>query len=329
MSTVELPKAPKALTNYLDKHGDLPSDILLGRIVLFTISDEPVKRDDIIKWFKKLDLNPEFVPPENKAQHAFEKATSETKDVYTMTKGREGHLMCRDVSRNTNTTRRQITREIKDGKNRVLAYHRAIDLQFVKPTDPTDQSGARLRIQVDTEHLEHGEQTELKVVAEAIQDRYFRYLEFFDGMKLRAMVREYLKKQLNAIEVKGGVYFVLHQYDEELARLSDLVSKLGGDCQMSMIPIVNVERERKFLTQILQREATDALNNLAREIEEATANPDVRPATVARLQQRFADQKASTAEHMDTLQVTKSVTTAASQRVQRLLNGLQVKAMRS
>ena len=103
MTTVELPPAPKSLTTYLDKHGDLPGDILLGRIVLFTISDEPVKRDDIIKWFKSLNLNPDFVPPENKAQHAFEKATSETKDVYPMTKGREGHLMCRDVSRNTST----------------------------------------------------------------------------------------------------------------------------------------------------------------------------------------------------------------------------------
>jgi hypothetical protein len=326
---MELPKAPKALTSYLDKHGDLPGDILLGRIVLFTISDEPVKRDDIITWFKELDLDPQFVPPENKAQHAFEKATSETKDVYPMSKAREAHLMCREVSRNTNSTRRQITREIKDGKNRVLAYHRAIDLQFVKPSDPTDQGGARLRIQIDTEHLEYGEQPELKKVADTIQARYFRYLEFFDGMKLRAMVRDYLKKHLNAIEVKGGVYFVLHQYDEELAHLSELVSRLGGDCQMSMIPIVNVERERKFLTQILQREATDALNALAKEIEEATANPDVKPATVARLQQKFTDQTASTAEHMDTLQITKSVTTAASQRVQKLLAGLQIKAMRS
>jgi hypothetical protein len=329
MTTMDLPKAPKSMTAYLDKHGDLPGDILLGRIVLFTISDEPVKRDDIVKWFKSLNLNEEFVPPENKAQHAFEKATSETKDVYPMTKGREGHLMCRDVSRNTNTTRRQITREIKDGKNRVLDYHRAVDLQFVKPSDPTDQGGARLRIQIDTEHLEHGEHTELKKVAEAIQTRYFRYLEFFDGMKLRAMVREYLKKQLNAIEVKGGVYFVLHQYDEELARLSQLVSRLGGECQMSMIPIVNVERERKFLTQILQREATDALATLAKEIEEAMANTDVKPATVARLQKKFAEQTEATAEHMDTLQVTKSVTTAASQRVQKLLNSLQVKAMKS
>ena len=199
----------------------------------------------------------------------------------------------------------------------------------MKPTDPTDQGGARLRIQVDTEHLEHGENAELKKVAEAIQARYFRYLEFFDGMKLRAMVREYLKQQLNAIEVKGGVYFVLHQYDDELARLSKLVSKLGGECQMSMIPIVNVERERKFLTQILQREATDALGALAKEIEEAMANPDVKPATVARLQQKFADMTEATAEHTESLQVTRSVTTAASQRVQKLLSSLQIKAMKS
>jgi hypothetical protein len=50
---------------------------------------------------------------------------------------------------------------------------------------------------------------------------------------------------------------------------------------------------------------------------------------VARLQQKFDRQRDANAEHMETLQLTKSVTTAASQRVQRLLTSLQVQAMRS
>lgn len=325
----KLPPAPKALTTYLDKHGDLPGDVLLGRIVLFTISDEPVKRDKIVQWFKELGLNPAYVPAENKAQHAFEKATSEAKEVYTMTKGREGHVMCRDVSRTPNMIRRQITREIKDGKNRVLSYDRAIDCTFYKPNDPADQSGARLSIQLVKENLEAGEQKDLRIVAENIQQRFYRYFEFLDGMKLRATVRTYLKKVLNAMEVKGGVYFVQAKYDDELTALSELVTRFGGDCEMNAIAIVNVERERKFFAQVLQREATQALNELAREIEEAAANPKVSMATVERLKARLAESNASTAEHMDTLQVTKSVTTAASERVQTLLTGLQVKALRS
>jgi len=321
--------SPAALKNYLEKAGDLPVDVLLGRLVLFTISDEPVKRSDIIDWFTELGLDLAFVPAENKAMHAFEKATSETKDVYAMTKGREGHMLCRDVTRSGMSLRRQITREVKDGRAKVLSYGKAIDCVFYKPNDPADQSGARLNIQINSPELEKSEIPDVKAAAQNIHARYYRYLEFLDGMKLRATVRTYLKKQLNAIEVKGGVYFVQAKYDDELGRLTELVSRFGGECQMSMIPIVDIERERKFLTQVLHRESAQALADLNKEIDAAMASgSSVTMATHARLVRRYEELVANVDEHMTTLKVTHNVTAAAAEQIQDQLLVLQAKALR-
>lgn len=321
--------SPAPLKNYLAKAGDLPVDVLLGRLVLFTITDEPVKRSDVIDWFQELSLNLVHVPAENRAMDAFKKATSEAKDVYTMTKGREGHVLCRDVTRNGMMLRRQITREIKDGKAKVLSYVRAIDCVFYKPSDPADQSGARLNIQINTPELERSEVPDVKKVAQNIHARYYRYLEFLDGQKLRATVRTYLKKELNAIEVKGGVYFVQAKYDDELGNLAELVTRFGGECQMSMIPIVNIERERKFLTQVLQRESAQAMAELTKEIE-AVMNDrsSISMATHDRLTRRYKELVENMEEHMTTLQLTKNVTAAAAEQVQGQLVALQAKALR-
>lgn len=328
ITRTRLPAAPPALTTYLDRHGDLPPDVLLGRIVLFTISDEPVDSTDIEHWFDQLDLDPAFLPAPNKAQHAFEKATSETKDVYRMPGGREGHLSCRDVAHTGTYLRRQMLREIKDGRNRMLDYHRVIDCTLYKPSDPNAQAGARLSIQIVKENLEQWEYRELQAVAQAIRQRFVRYLEFLDGMKLRATVRDYLRKRLDALAVKGGVYLVHVSHDTELAALCELVNRFGGGCQMVMIPVVNLERERTFFGQIFQREATQQLADLATKIEAALADPNVGQARVDRLATRYAEMSASTAEHMATLRLTDSVTEAASSKVTELLAGLQRKALR-
>jgi hypothetical protein len=321
-----LPKAPKALTNYLDQHGDLPSDVLLGRFVFYKITDEPVDRADMVEWFEELELNPDRLPAENKAQHAFEKATSETTGKqYEMTKGRTAHLLCRDVAKNREVTRRQITREIKDTKNRVLDYDKVMELAFYRPNDAGDQTTARMSIQIDSAHLERGEKVNLQEQAESIQQRYYRHFMFMDGAKLRACVRDYLKKELKAIEVRAGVYFVLSKYDDELARLSEMVNRFGGGCEMNAVPIVDVPRERKFLGQVLQREQAQALNDLAKAIEEANPSQGM----VRSLTAKFEELQATTAEHAATLKMTETTNAASVEHIQNLLVKLQDKALES
>lgn len=325
-------KAPSALKKYLSQADDLPADVLLGRLVIITISDEPVKHADVLKWMKAFRLDLTYAPAPNRALDAFKKATSSQDGTkYDLSGGRQANVLCRDVNETTMLLRRQITREIRDSKNKVLDYSKArvIDCVFSKPTNPADQSGARLVIQVDKDNLEPGEKKDVQAIGKAIHDKYYRYYEFLDGMKLRATVRGYLKK-LNAIEIKGGLYFVQVAYDEELLALAKLVARFGGDCEMSTIPMVDLPRERKYMAGVLQREATEELKKLTAEIRENLApGKRVNQATVKRLSDRYQEVVENIEEHMATLRLTKNVTAAGAELAQKELAKLQVKALRS
>lgn len=306
-------KNASPLKSYLDEYDDLPADALLGRIVLFTITDEPVSLTDLTKWFDDAGLDKNYLPPANKALDAFKKATSDTKDSYTMTKGRTAQLLCRDVTQTPDYVRRQITREIRDSKNKRLSYVDAITATFYRPTDPGNQNTARIKITVNTDVLEASEVDTVKHVAQAVYSRYTRYYDYLDGMKLRATVRNYLKK-LNCIEIKGGVYFVHASRDVELNALADVVHRFGGGCHMNMIPMVDLKKDREFMARMFEREASQALNEVAKEAKELlTSGRSITPAACARIKAKYDEVLANAEEHMLTLQVSQDITTASAE----------------
>lgn len=306
-------KAPSSMKKYLDEYDDLPADVLLGRIVLFKITDEPVSLADLTRWFKDAGLDEAYLPPANKALDAFKKAASDTKDSYAMSKGRTAQLLCRDVTQTPDYVRKQITREIRDGKNKRLNYIDAITCTFYRPTDPNDQNTARIKITVNKDALEDSEVETVQHVARAIHARHLRYFDYLDGMKLRATVRNYLKK-LNSIEIKGGVYFIHASRDVELNALADVVGKFGGDCHMDMIPMVDLKRDREFMARMFEREASQALNEVAREAQELlSSGSKITPAACARIKAKYDGVLANAEEHMLTLQVSQDVTTASAE----------------
>lgn len=319
---------PSALRSVIDDLNDLPLDALLGRIVLFTITDEPVAHSDLERWFSDLGLDDKYLPAQGKSLDAFKKATSDTKDSYPMKRQRTGQLLCRDVTSTGEFVRRQITREIKDGGKKRLAYDEAITCTFYRP--PADrQDAAQLRIVVNDQVLEDEELKIVQLVAQSIKVRYDRYYQYLDGQKLRACIRGYLKK-LNAIEIKGGVYFVHASRDDELNRLAELVGKFGGGCHMNMIPIVDLERERKFIAQVFEREASQALNDLTREARELmAASGSVTTAAVAKLKARYDEVLGNAEEHMLTLQVSQDVTAASAEVALKALLSLQEEMLNS
>jgi hypothetical protein len=306
-------KTPSAMKSYLDEYDDLPADVLLGRIVVFKITDEPVSLADLKKWFEDAGLDEDYLPPANKALDAFKKATSDTKDSYAMSKGRTAQLLCRPVTETPDYVRRQITREIRDSKNKRLGYEAAITATFYRPTDPQNQSTARIKITVNPDVLEASEVEHVQHVARAIHERHLRYFDFLDGMKLRATVRGYLKK-LNCIEIKGGVYFVHASRDAELNALADVVSRFGGECHMNMIPMVDLKRDREFMARMFEREASQSLNEVAREAQELlSSGRKITPAACARIKAKYDEVLANAEEHMLTLQVSQDVTTASAE----------------
>jgi hypothetical protein len=303
-----------AMRTYIDSYNDLPADVLLGRIVLFTITDEKILRDDLATQFASLELDESLLPAANKAVDAFKRATSYTKESFPLSKGREGTLMCREVSSNDDFIRRQITLEIRNAQKRKLDYAKAeaITVDFHRVRDPDNQKSARLEIQVN--HTKLGEELPfVKGVARAIKARYDDNLSYLDSQKVRGMVRGYLHK-LNAIEIKGGVYFVHVSRDDELSRLAELVGGLGGGCMMHTIPLVDLPRERAFMARTFEREAAETLSNLAKEVKEITDNRgSVSPATYNRLKGRFDQLMANAEEHMLTLAISQDSTSASAE----------------
>ena len=312
------------LREYLDKVGDLPEDVLLGRIVLFTISDVPVRVADIRTWFEDLGLDMSLVPSPNKEIDAFKRATNDTKTSYAMTKSRTANLIRREVASNTEFIEHQITREIRDPQNKKLGYTEAIKCRFYRASDPKT-GGARVTFKVITAEggLEPGELPLVQAAARDLYTRYREYVEHLSDQKLRGTVRNYLK-HLNAIEIKGGVYFVHSSRDEELAKLQSLVSRLGGGCHMNMIPIVDLERERAFITHIFEREASEALQEITADAKQIlTSRKSVSPQAYAKIRERYDAVVADALEHMTNLQITQDLTAASAEVAERALMALQ------
>jgi len=306
---------PIQLAELLDD-GDIPTSLLLGRLVLFTITDQPTPRSVLEAAFLQHNLNPTMLPPETKPVDAFKKATSEAKEKFPLPDGTTAHFLCRDVASTPEYVKRQITREIKDSRAKRLSYDKAIDCVFYRATPsatPGDGKGReRLAITVDT-GLPAAEHDLIKQVGQDILNRYAVYYNNLDGNRLRAVVRDYLK-HLNAIEIKGGVYFVHVARDNELANLQALVNNLGGGCQMNTIPMVDVAREREMVTAAFEREAAQALQDLTRDIKEIrSTRKTVSPSAYAKVQDRYNEVVAKANEHLVTLQISQDITGAEAE----------------
>jgi len=168
----------KSVSEILDERGDLPDSVLLGKIVLFTITDQRVKRADLETEFFRFGLNTDLLPPETKPIDAWKKATSEANEKYTLPGDKTAVVLCRDLDATSQYVRRQITREVKDGRSRTLAYSKAIECTFYRPAirgGKVSPGSERVQTRVDATGLDPNEVAEVHQIAKGIEDRYSDY----------------------------------------------------------------------------------------------------------------------------------------------------------
>lgn len=305
----------------LDDSGDLPDSVLLGRLVLFTISvgDSSISRAALEQQFVDNNLRTDTLPPEINPADAFRKATSEAKAEYTRDDGTTCQVLARDVATTREYIKRQITREVKDSKARRLSYARAISCTFYRPQQITEngkltirKGSERVSIQVDPTELDPAELPEMRRIAREIGARYQRHSHYLDSNRIRHTVREYLKA-LNAIEIKGGVYFVHISQADELRRLEGVISQLGAS-MMHTIPLVDIKREREMITAAFEREAAQNLQDLSKEVKDLlTTRKKVTPAAYSKMKAKFEDTVNKAQEHMSNLQISQDITGAAAE----------------
>lgn len=83
---------------------------------------------------------------------------------------------------------------------------------------------------------------------------------------------------------------------------------------MHAIPLVDIERERQMVAIAFEREASQQLQEITREVEALKQNrKSITPAAYAKVKTRYDEVMTKAHEHMVTLQVSQDVTGAAAE----------------
>ncbi len=310
-----------AFRNYVEETGQLPDSVVLGHMCYFTVTEEkdhPVSLKDVEKLFAQLALNPEFVPLPNRPADAFKKATkdAERPEVgrnYPLSGGRRMNLLVRDVKSDRDKIVRHIVREVVDSENVRLAYDKVGEAIFHHApvdtkTGKRQSAGHRLQIVLDFDKVSQEESDLLESVRKRILESYNHDCAFLDGMKLRAMVRDYVL-YLNAVQLKPSLYFVHKSRADELNRLAQLLDGLNNGSGMHLVPMVDVPAQREEVIAKFEEEARASVESLLRDIRDAmTRQANVTTETYRRMRERFDAVRNKATEYTRTLGLAQETT---------------------
>ncbi|MET9933258.1 DUF6744 family protein, partial [Streptomyces sp. NPDC006324] len=225
--------------------------LLLGHLVLYSVFDGQVTRDDLVRWFRELKLDEDLVPPPLRNVDAFERVTGPegVRVTYplhdpasTGPASRSGRrrrkeleasatLMVRPVRRDGGHIVRHVVREVRDEERANLTYDTRIGVATFHRDNSEGSAEGAGTLTVEPNHtaiakLPEAEQTTVHRMLQALQDNYRHRCTYLTSDKLRSVVRKYVE-HLGAIRVRptGGVYFVHRQHTQTLRALRELVGR--------------------------------------------------------------------------------------------------------
>jgi hypothetical protein len=334
-----------ALAGYLEAM-DGEGAALLGHLVLYSVFDSRVTRDDVGRWFIQLGLDSAFVPPPIRAVDAFEKVTGPAgiRVTYSLDdprpsrrrrrqdgRGREATLMIRHVRRDGSQIVRHVVREVRDEASTKLSYDTRLgECTFRRDGSPSALHGAgALQVTPDRaaiRQLPAAEQEQVGEMLAGIEGAYQRHRTYLTADRLRTVIRTYVES-LHAIRVRptGGVYFVSGRHAATLAALRDLVSRFGAGSHLSRIPLPDQEEMREMIVTAFTTRSREDLDKLARDIAAARQEDGGLPA-IQSLHKRFTALQAAAAEHSGLLAASLDDTTASLQLVSAQLASLLARA---
>jgi hypothetical protein len=328
---------------------------LLGHLVLYSIFDGDVTRDDLVKWFTELGLDPQWVPGKLRAVDAYEKVTGPDgvrltyplplEDAAAVIAGggrksgkgpgrgvvrQQATLMVRPVARDGGKIVRHVVREVRDGEQNRLTYDTCLGAATFRRDNEVDEAGAgELLVEPQTtaiDALPRAEQAVVRYMLGHIDTEYRHRCRYFSGDKLRGMIRTYIES-LNAVRVRptGGVYFVHSRHAPVLAGLRELVSRFAAGSHLVRIPLPDADEMREMVISAFTTKAADDLNRLAMDIAAAQrAHADEN--TIGKLYKRFGELQNATTEHAELLSTSLDDTQAALQLVKVQLGSLLANA---
>ncbi|MDX3100484.1 DUF6744 family protein [Nonomuraea angiospora] len=328
------------------EQGETP---IIGYLVLYSVFDSEITRDDLHRWFLALGLDDAFLPPPIREHDAFERVTGQAgvRASYRIDEGTARHrvpgqkapdqkvteatLMIRHVSRDNLKVVRHMVREVRDESRTRLEYApRMAEITFWRDPLGSGQPGRGV-LQVTPDEAEiaklsPAEQERVRETLGKVEKTYERYCRYYSSDRLRTLVRTYVEG-LNAVMVRsgGGVYFVHSTYADRLVALRGLVKHFGEGSQLARVPLPDQEEMREMVVAALTTEAREDLEKLALDITKARAD-GASDAQVQTLYKRFRALQDSAAEHAKLLSTSLDDTQAALQLVHQQVASLLANA---
>lgn len=329
MATRKATRFNSALGQYLDEVGQLPRDVLLGTLALYTVCDGEYRLQDLVDHFGELGMDASHLPVATKPIDAFKRATTESDDYeYELDDDKIAHVLVRDVRSDSEVVVRHLTREIRDSQKQKLGYAHVGTATFYRAVqDPATgrmrPGSERVKVSIDNSVLEPHERSSMQAMVTEIQARYDRYVNYLDGQKVRAMVRSYLLKKLDALQVKPSVYFVHVSRTDELEKLKQVVDRLG-ESSMHHLPVIDLPSQRAMVVEAFQTEAVAALEGLVKEISRVReSRKSITADAYNKLKAEYDATLKRTREYARLLGSVRSMTEGAEEVAQAALNRLQ------
>lgn len=319
-----------ALMGYMQEHGDMPPETVLGYIAWYSIPEAPYDANAMSTAFDTHNLRKGMLPLPLKADDAFEKASNAiNKTKYPLVGGGEAELFCREVDRDDRQILRRIVREVKDSKGKKLQWGEVADLVFYKAqtrNGHVDPATVRMRATPRPGISDSERDPVLKAIAE-FEAKYNQYCNFHDAQKVRTIMRNYMAA-FDALMWKQSFYFVPAAERDELQRLATWVNSLGTGAEMDLIPLPNLPHLRERVVEVYQREAEAGLIAVSEEIAKVASRSTVKPETFARVKEMYDDWMSKAGKYTTDLQVSQDRTSGAAEAVRLQLVQLQQDIMR-
>lgn len=246
----------------------------LGYIVWFSVPDENVSLRRLRRVWQLAGLDPAPLPKDQRAVNVFKRAVRDLEKSGTFSDAKTGlktETDVRDLLENSEDVIYQVTRVVRDEKDQLVEYPKAVRFWFSKVTG-----------EIGFKPLEGFPRAQALELAEQVQAEFDANQSTVTGAKVRTLVRHYIKddadEQAGLVGLSGeslrgkagGVYFILARHAQQIESLAECLDELyqpSGRAYLYSVPLADGKSEREM---IRARHVANTISEMESEMQEVS-----------------------------------------------------------
>jgi hypothetical protein len=292
-----------SIEDYTDRLAGLPPERFIGSMLWYALLGSyerevngqkvhvPVRvsRPQLEEWFRELEIDQRFMPPEISRINAFRRgSTSAIPRTYALSDDETATLAVVEVDAAHDYVLRHIQRRVTNKRAERIYESNVATIRFRRGSRKAGQRDHDMEhyvAEVLAELVEldvHGKPTgntapmselDKRQVIEALEDferSYNDLSENYHADALRAVVRGMLLST-NAIMVRPSVYFIHSSRQRTVDQIDGLIERLGRGCKFRQVPLLDTMDQREMLTEAWEDEVENDVRGLLKEIGKVNA----------------------------------------------------------